>query len=170
MLILFLAFIASAVGMPCGIPQVCNCIHDLRLVTCYGKNISKLPTFSNEMKASALFLDIINTNITELPSLKPWSSLEWVTLRGNLHLSCDVMHRDYVYVDCLAQPNVQHDPKVQHDATEDFSEHNNLLELLYALVVIPFGFTFASGYVYYVKRRNATRFTEAEKNRLQQEI
>ena len=89
--------------MPCGVPQVCSCVHELGMLTCYGENITEFPKFDSEVKLRTLFLDIINTNITQLTSLKTWASLEWVTLKGNDHLSCDLLHRESVFVDSDCQ-------------------------------------------------------------------
>ena len=67
---LFLIFWATVVsGEPCGTALLCNCELDLGIVSCYGSHISEIPLFSNEVKSNILFLDIININITEIPSL-----------------------------------------------------------------------------------------------------
>ena len=159
---LFLVFLIDVVyGEPCGEPPLCNCEHDLGISTCYGGNITQILQFSTEVKSNTIFFDVINTNITEFPSLESWPNLMWVTLRGNSHLPCslDVIKIDYVDSDCTTGP------VVYSDADNEFSpEHSELLQMLYALIIIPFGFTLASGYIYYVKRKRMSGFSEAEKN------
>ena len=159
LVVVFITLLGVVIGKPCGVPRVCNCVHDLGMLTCFGENITEFPKFSSGVKLSTLFLDIINTNITELPSLKDWSSLEWVTLKRNEYLSCDVIHKESVFVDSDCQVG----PRVYHDVAGELPKHHNLIQFLYALLVIPFGLSFASGYVCYVKKRTATRFSAAEK-------
>ena len=73
---------------PCGDPSICYCFPDLVTVTCQGQNVTILRTFPKDV-STTVFLDAIATNITELPVLRHWSKLEWLTLTGNRYLSCN---------------------------------------------------------------------------------
>ena len=68
--------LSTALAEPCGTPPVCLCQLDVGIVLCAGMNINQIPTFFNQVKNDVLFLDILSTNITEMPSLKEWSALE----------------------------------------------------------------------------------------------
>ena len=136
MKMLFLIFWATVVsGKPCGTPLLCKCELDMGIVSCYGSHISEILFFSDEMKSNILFLDIYNTNITEIPSLQTWPSLLWLTLQGNPYLPCtvDVVCIDYLDSDCSVGP------VIYNDANEDFSGQSELFQMVYALIVIPFG-------------------------------
>ena len=53
---------------------------------------------------------------------------------------------------------------IYSNANEDFSGQSKLLQMLYALILTPLGLSLASGYMCYMKRKRAARFTEAEEN------
>ena len=87
MLFLFI-IIGVAAGIPCGTPNVCQCYLELGIWQCKGANVTGFPLFSKQVKQQILFLNIINMNITTLPSFKTWSRLTWITLAGNQGLEC----------------------------------------------------------------------------------
>ena len=89
LIFVIICVLGTALAEPCGMPPVCLCQLDLGIILCAGMNINQIPTFSDEVKNDALFLDILSTNITEMPSLKEWPTLEWVTFRENSKLDCN---------------------------------------------------------------------------------
>ena len=70
LIFLIICVLGTALAVPCGTPSVCLCQLDLGTILCAGMNINQTPTFSDEVKNVALFLDILSTSITEMPSLK----------------------------------------------------------------------------------------------------
>ena len=66
-MLLFLIFcvLSTALAKPCGTPPVCLCQLDFCLILCAGMNVNQIPTFSDEVKKGAPFLDILSTNIIE---------------------------------------------------------------------------------------------------------
>ena len=147
---LFFLFLSVASGEICGKPPICNCNIDLGILSCYGKNVSDLPVFPMEIKTRTLFLDIVNTNITKFLPVQDWTNLQWITLRGNKYLNCGTIKVDTerVYVDSDCPIDLEN-----YSDKENLSEGYNFYEMLYALIMLPVGLSLASGYVYYVKKK-----------------
>ena len=160
---MLLFVIGTALAEPCGTPPVCLCQLDLEIILCAGMNINQIPTFSDEVKKGTLFLDTLSTNITELPSLKEWSSLKWVTLRENskLNFNFSIENRNiYVDTNCHATSNT-----VYYGIDADYSmpEHVEIFKLTYAIIFIPFGFTFVSTCACIIKSKGNICIKESNK-------
>ena len=111
-----------------------------------------------------LFWDILSTNNTEMPSLQEWSGLEWVTLRENGKLDCNfsIENRNiYVDTDCHAIPNTVY---YGIDAEYFMPEHVELFKLIYAIIFIPFGFTFVSACAFIIKSKGIYALRKQIKN------
>ena len=89
LLFVIICVLGTVLAEHCGTPPVCLCQLDLDIILCAGMNDNQIPKFSDEVEKGALFLDILLTNITEMPSLIEWFSFEWVTLRENSKLNCN---------------------------------------------------------------------------------
>ena len=93
----------SAFANKCGNPPVCWCVPVHGITLC--KNVNALPVFNGEEKNRTLFLDLIDTNITELPDFRPWVNLEMIYLRNSRYL-CNICieKAEHVYLDtdCLS--------------------------------------------------------------------
>ena len=163
LIFVIICVLGTALAEPCGTPPVCLCQLDLGIILCAGMNINQIPTFSDEVKNDTLFLDILSTNITEMPSLKEWPSLEWVTLKENSKLDCNFSIENknvYVDTDCHTIPNTVY---YGIDADYFMPEHVELFKLIYAIIFIPFGFTFVSACACIIKSKRNIRIKEANK-------
>ena len=74
----------------CGTPPLCYCNFDLGIVSCMNHDISILPEFNPYILEHTIFLDIIDTLMSNLTSLKleEWFRVEYVTIRDNEFLPC----------------------------------------------------------------------------------
>ena len=145
---------------PCGTPPVCQCQPDLGIVLCSGMNVIGIPSFPEEVTSSALFLDVVSTNIMEMPSLNEWTKLEWVTLKGNRRFDCNfTVENIYVDTDCVSASN-----SIYYDIDADYftPEESELFKIMSPILFVPFGFTFVSVYACMLKSRR-NRFRETNK-------
>ena len=89
----------------CGIPPLCRCYSDVRIVSCNG--VDSFPSFNDSIKEWTVFLDIENTSIQELPPLDDWRKMEMINLKENAKLDCATVPKNnislYVDSDCISR-------------------------------------------------------------------
>ncbi len=101
----------------CGFPKQCKCNSDIGIISCRGQNVTEIPIFSEEERLYIIFLDIIDTLITDASTYKYWKSLEMIIFINNTLLDCDKTPKGnlklYILMDCISvegPPYIEHPP------------------------------------------------------------
>ena len=113
--LLWSCFVVSAFTSKCGNPPVCWCTNAVGIILC--KNIDKLPFFNAGDKNTGIFLDLINTGITELPNFRSWPILEMIAIRNSTHLcniTIDKPEHVWLDSDCPGHQNLENIVQGEH--------------------------------------------------------
>ena len=90
MFVLVTLIVGAYARATCGDRPLCYCFPDLGTVKCKGQNVTFSPTFPEDVVSTTAFLNVIDTNITEMPPLKHWSKLEWITQGITTYPDCNL--------------------------------------------------------------------------------
>ena len=115
MLFLWSCFVVSAFTSKCGNPPICWCTSAVEIILC--KNIDTLPFFNEDDKNTAIFLDLINTAITELATFRSWPILEMIVIRNSTHLcniTIDKAEHVWLDSDCPGHPTPENIIQGEH--------------------------------------------------------
>ena len=137
-ILLWSCFVVSAFTSKCGNPPVCWCTNAVGIILC--KNIDTLPFFNEDDENTAIFLDLINTSITELPNFRSWPILEMIVIRNSTHLcniTIDKAEHVWLDSDCPGHPTPENIMQGEH--------HYKLrtVDWPYLLLLIPLFFIWA---------------------------